>query len=276
MFDSKQSSMNLPNFFIVGANKGGTTSLHYYCSQHPEIFMAQAKEPMFFTSTGPAQAQQPDEENNTDGLYYKYFTLQEYLALFETATEPIRGESSTNYLPNPNAAMWISKFNSNSKIIAILRDPIERAVSDFEFQIKVNKSEGRTLSMAMNDALNKRIDPRHKNLVGENLTRTPARYLGLGLYGSQVALYKQYFPDNQLLIADYEEYNKETIEFVRKVYSFLGVGDFTPPDIKRLNTSGKPKPQLDEDLLGKMKEFFRDDILQLQEFVNFDVMKWLE
>lgn len=275
MFNSKQQFINLPNFFIVGANKAGTTSLHYYCSQHPEIFMAKAKEPMFFTSKAPTEEYPPDDENKEAGAYYKYFTLQEYLSLFETATEPVRGESSTNYLSNPNAAMWIRKFNPDSKIIAILRNPIERAISDFEFQIKVNKSEGRTLSQAMNDALNNRIDPRHKDLVGENLSIAPVRYLKLGLYGSQISIYKRYFADKQLFIADYDEYNNEIIEFVRKVFTFLEVDDFTPPDIKRLNISGKPKPQLDDDLLSNMTEYFREDILQLQRLVDFDVMKWL-
>jgi hypothetical protein len=273
---SKQQIMNLPNFFIVGANKAGTTSLHYYCSQHPEIFMAKVKEPMFFSSDGPVQTQHPDKGNKNTGLYYKYSTLQEYMALFESATEPVRGESTTNYLSNTNAAMWISKFNPNSKIIAILRNPIERAISDFEFQIKVNKSEKRSLSQAMRDALNNRIDPRHKDLVGDNLSIAPVRYLKLGLYGSQISIYKRYFTDKQLLIADYEEYNNEIIEFVIKVFSFLGVSEFTPPDIKRLNTSGKPKPELDADLLNDMKEFFRDDVLQLQKLVDFDVMKWLD
>lgn len=70
--------------------------------------------------------------------------------------------------------MWIRKINPDSKIIAILRDPIDRAVSDFEFQTRVNKSEKRTFSQAINDDLNGRIDPNHKELVLGNLSTPPA------------------------------------------------------------------------------------------------------
>ncbi len=265
----------LPNFFIVGANKAGTTSLYYYCSQHPEIFMAKAKEPMFFTANTPPREQENINKADKFDLYYQYFTLQEYLGLFETATEPIRGESSTIYLSHPDAAVWIRKISPDSKIVAILRNPIERAISDFEFQTKVNQTEKRTLSQAMNDSLNKRIDPSHQDLVFGNLSKSPGRYVNLGLYSSQIKRYKQYFPEKQLFIADYEEYNTDTINFVKKIYSFLEVSDFTP-NANRLNTSGKSKPEVEKDLMSKMKDFFRDDIKQLQSLVSFDVMKWLD
>lgn len=274
----------LPNFFIIGANKAGTTSLHYYCSQHPDIFMSAAKEPMFFTSKKPSHNQTAiasDQKiiNRSDASisYHGFFSLQDYLELFKSATEPLRGESSTNYLFYPDTAMWIRKINPDSKIIAILRDPIDRAVSDFEFQTRVNKSEKRTFSQAINDDLNGRIDPNHKELVLGNLSTPPGRYLYLGLYGSQISRYKEYFPDNQLFIADYEEYDKDTHKFMKKIYSFLGVDDFKP-DTSRFNVSSpkKAKPPLDSDLKSKVREFFEDDIARLQGLVNFDVTKWLD
>ena len=72
------TDLKLPNFFIIGANKAGTTSLHYYCSQHPEIFMSENKEPMFFTAKGPLPTKK-DEANTSSkqSLFYQFFTLQE-------------------------------------------------------------------------------------------------------------------------------------------------------------------------------------------------------
>lgn len=266
-----------PNFFIVGANKAGTTSLHYYCSQHPDIFMAAAKEPMFFTSRSPAQEKGLDEESNKTRKYRHYFTLQEYMELFESATEPLRGESSTNYLAHPDAAVWISKFNPNSKIIAILRNPVERAISDFKFQIKVNKWEKRSFSQAINDALDGRIKDEHTDLVKGALSFSPRRYLTLGLYGSHVEKYKKYFPEKNLLIADYDDYNKDTKGFVQRVYKFLGTDDLFSPDIRRLNTSNNEGEfPLDKELAVKIKDFFKEDIIQLQKLVDFDVIKWLQ
>jgi len=265
----------LPNFFIAGANKAGTSSLYYYCKQHPEIFMSEVKEPMFFTAKGPIP-----EKNTGDGingsLFYTYFTLQEYLGLFASATENVRGEASTSYLASPTSAMWIRKLIPDAKLIIILRNPIERAISDFEYQIKRNKTEARTLTEAMTDALNGYISESNINKVGANLQRVPKRYLNLGLYGSQLAIVKQFFPDKQILIADYEEYNGDTAGFVQKVYKFLEVSEFNPPDLSRLNTSGKTsKPQLDKEIEAKMKAFFEKDISLLRTLVDFDVMKWL-
>jgi len=223
--DRSQYEMKLPNFFIIGANKAGTSSLYHYCRQHPEIFMSKNKEPMFFTASGPLPTKD-EKVVNKPGLYYQYFTLREYIDLFVSATEPLRGEASTSYLANPNSTMWIRKIIPDAKLIVILRNPIERAISDFEFQANRNKSESRTLAQAINDALNGYISPANAKQVGDNLLNDPQRYLNLGLYGRQLSIVKRFFPDNQLFIADYGEYNKYTVEFVQKVYKFLGAGEF--------------------------------------------------
>lgn len=272
---SPQKEMKLPNFFIIGANKAGTTSLHHYCRQHPEIYMSKNKEPMFFSASGPLPEKNEQAVKKTS-LYYQYFTLREYMDLFASATEPMRGEASTSYMANPNSTMWIRKIIPDARLIAILRNPMERAISDFEFQIKRNRSEPRTLAQAMNDALNGYIEPTNTMQIGPNLLKNPQRYVTLGLYGHQLSVVKQFFPDDQLFIADYEEYNRDTTEFVQKVYKFLGVDKFNPPDIRRLNTSDKRKPQIEKDLENKMKMFFEEDIKLLQGLVNFDVMKWLQ
>ena len=238
--------------------------------------MSENKEPMFFTAKGPLPTNKgkPDERNKR--LFYQYFTLREYMGLFASATEPVRGEASTSYLSNPRSTMWIRKLVPDAKLIVILRNPIERAISDYEFQIKRNKTESRTLRDAMTDALNGYIAEGNIEKVGDNLRRAPRRYLGLGLYGSQLSVVKQFFPDEQLFIADYEEYNNDTVGFLQKVYKFLNVSKFNPPDVSRLNTSGKKsKPQLDTDIDIKMKSFFEEDIKVLQTLVDFDVVKWL-
>ena len=263
---SPQSEMKLPNFFIIGANKAGTSSLYHYCRQHPEIFMSKNKEPMFFTARGPLPTKD-EKVVNKPSLYYQYFTLREYMDLFVSATEPVRGEASTAYLAHPDSTMWIRKIIPDAKLIVILRDPIERAISDFEFQTNRNKSESRTFAQAINDALNGYVRPTNVD---------PQRYLNLGLYGHQLTVVKRFFPDNQLFVADYEEYNRDTVEFVQKVYKFLGVREFVPPDTRRENVSGHATPDISRTLENKMKQYFEEDIKLLQSLVNFDVMKWLQ
>lgn len=264
--------MNLPNFFIVGANKAGTTSLYFYCTQHPNIFMSENKEPMFFLPSAPVTI---EKEEAAVGRPYLYFTLPEYMSLFASANEPMRGEASTAYLANPTSTLWIKKIIPHAKLIAILRNPIERAISDYRYH-QNGHVDHRTLTQAMNDALK---DIPGQMADGEPIEGNPLigrRYLILGLYGYQLSVVRQYFSDNQLFVADYEELNNDSVQFMQRVYKFLGVSNFVPPDTQRQNVSEMRKSLIDKDLENKMKEFFEEDIKLLQTQVDFDVMKWLQ
>ena len=103
----------VPNFFILGAPKCGTTSLAQYLSTHPNIFMCPGKEPNFFNTDMP-----------TFSLAYD---LKDYLRLFKEAKKHhiIVGESTTNYLSSKNAVKGILSFNPNAKFIVLLRSPID-------------------------------------------------------------------------------------------------------------------------------------------------------
>lgn len=112
-----------PDFFIVGAGKSGTTSLYHYLQQHPHIWMPKFKEPHYFGEYRPPG--------------YSEITLQEYLSLFAQAPRDLRvGEASTFYLYSPSAAQQIKDFCPLAKIIIILRNPISRAYSHYWFQVR--------------------------------------------------------------------------------------------------------------------------------------------
>jgi hypothetical protein len=266
---SVQIEVKLPTFFIIGANKAGTTSLYHYCRQHPEIFMSKNKEPMFFLTSGPPLIK---KEEAAVGKPYLYFTLQEYMDLFASTNKPMRGEASTAYLAKPDATLWIKKIIPNAKLIAILRNPIERAKSDYLYHHNGNIDK-RTFGRAIDDAFRQITDKKPDNgnpLMGP-------RYLNLGLYGSQLSVVKKYFPDDQLFIEDYEELNKDSVEFMQRIYKFLGVKEYIPSDTRRLNiSSGHAALDINKALENKMKQYFEEDIGLLQSLVNFDVMKWLK
>ncbi|MGQ9662575.1 MAG: sulfotransferase domain-containing protein [Kiritimatiellia bacterium] len=110
--------MTLPNFLIVGAPKAGTTSLFDYLGQHPEVYTPPVKEPCFFSSGLPA------------------FThdLAEYEALFAgQTTQTAIGEASTTYLYDPDAARRIHDLLPEARIIIMLRNPAERAYSEWAY-----------------------------------------------------------------------------------------------------------------------------------------------
>src|SRR5882672_9220913 len=116
--------MKLPNFFIVGAPKAGTTSLYYYLSHHPEVFMSPVKEPNFFSY----------DETVKQNLYHKekgVGKFEEYRQLFASSNGHHKaiGEASVSYLFYPSVPQRIHELVPKAKIIISLRNPVERAYS---------------------------------------------------------------------------------------------------------------------------------------------------
>jgi hypothetical protein len=277
--------VKLPDFLIIGAQKAGTTSLHHYCRQHPDICMSRVKEPMFFSSTTPPKFTFKEQTTKTP---YPFFYLNEYTDLFKKAVEskPIRpsflsrlnppapaasaslllGEASTAYLANPSpSCIWIRKIIPDVKLIAILRNPIQRAVSAYKMYSK-RGVDLRSLEEVMEFGLNGR-----ETSIGQG-----QQYLTLGLYAKQLTPFLKMFPKEQFFIGDYDEYDRDNLGFLQKVFAFLQVKPFTPKDLKRLNVTETNRTSgLDKPLEEKVKAFFEADILALKNMVDFDVQKWL-
>ena len=120
----------LPNFLVIGAGKSGTTSLYYYLRQHPEIFMSPVKEPGFFALEGhPLDFRGPGDERLRETTAT---TLESYEKLFSEARgESAVGESSVLYLYDGNAHESIARHIPDVKLLAVLRNPVDRAYSAF-------------------------------------------------------------------------------------------------------------------------------------------------
>jgi hypothetical protein len=183
--------------FIVGAAKAGTTSLHTYLQQHPQIYMSPVKEPHFFYS---------------NDLYARRFDESSYLALFEGATEELlRGESSALYLCDPAVPGRISRVSPDAKIIIMLRDPVQRVFSHY----------------LMDDYHGK-----HTHSFLEVLQMSPPPgfdgpyniYVELGRYCQQVSRYLDVFGEN-VLVMFYEEFFADVRTHLRDVFRFLGVDE---------------------------------------------------
>jgi hypothetical protein len=103
--------MPKPGFFLVGAPKCGTTSLHDHLAQHPALFLPAVKEPTFFGADVP--------------LLPAVGSLDAYVALFDAGAGRLCGEASTNYLASTSAAREIHDFNPGARIIVALRNPVD-------------------------------------------------------------------------------------------------------------------------------------------------------
>lgn len=192
--------MALPTFFIIGAPKAGTTSLHHYLDRHPEIQMSAIKEPRFFALPETGGAELPG----------RVATRDEYEALFDPAVA-VRGESSTDYAAHPRregAPERIKRLVPDARFIYLVRDPVARSISHYRMAVAL-MGEKRTLDDALREAL---ADP-------------ASRYLAPSLYATQLELYLRHFPAERVLVVDQDELLTQRRAALGKVFEFLAVAD---------------------------------------------------
>ena len=179
----------LPNVFIIGAAKCGTTSLHHYLDQHPDISMSTEKEPGVFSEGRWATRRESHE-----GLF--------------DCEAPFRGESSTSYSRYPvegDAAARIHAAAPDAKLIYLVREPIERTISDYVHHVALGLEE-----RSLNEALRDFAEP-------ENYYVTTSRY------ALQAGRYLEHFPASSLLVLDQGDLLTRRAETMREVFSFIGV-----------------------------------------------------
>ncbi len=219
----------IPNFFIVGAAKSGTTFLYHYLKQHPDIFMSNPKEPFFFEA---------EFEKGLDFYRQKYF--QSYKG------ERIIGEARHRNLYLPYVPQRIKELSPEAKIIIILRNPIERAYSHW-WHWYSRKEENLSFEEALYEDL-KRIKKGilffgeegeklwKKNFdfkTGKNEYRT---YLDSGYYAEQIKRYFNLFPKENIKIIFSDDLFKEPQKILEDVFQFLEVktisfSNFSPKNI---------------------------------------------
>ena len=199
--------MNLPNLLIVGAAKSGTTSLHNYLKQHPEIFMSNHKEPHFLINKEIGENRIPKGVKK----------LNEYSSLFDGSdTFKYRGESSAMYLQFPNIAIKnIKKYlEKDLKIIIMLRNPIDRAFSGYQHVKRFNVDEELTFAQALDVC---------EDRYFKQTSLTPAtRYIHIGMYYDFVKKFMHSFSD-QIHVIIYDDFITDTQNELSKVFSFLKV-----------------------------------------------------
>jgi len=191
-----------PNFFIVGAQRSGTTSLYDYLRQMEGIYMPPIKEPCFFSPSIPSTP-------------YRRFVRDknEYLDLFRgLRTEKAIGDASPFYLWDPKSPTLIYNSVPNARIIAIVRDPVERAFSSYLMNLNAGFE-----TLPFFDAM-----LRNYNDLKRGRLRYPF-YLELGFYGEQIERYLNRFGSGRVKIILFDEFIKNTNEVVREVARFLDV-----------------------------------------------------
>lgn len=198
--------MALPNLLIVGAAKSGTTSLHHYLNQHPDVFMCNPKEPHFLINKEIGEERIPVGISNFD----------EYSSLFTPGeNKKYRGESSVMYLMYPDIVIPKIKelLGEDTKIIIMLRNPVKRAYSGYYHVKRYNTKETLTFEKAWKIS---------EERYFQNPEMTPAsRYQELGMYYHQVKSYMEELNNVHVII--YDDYKVEFAVEMQKVFDFLAI-----------------------------------------------------
>lgn len=296
--------MKLPNFIIIGVQKAGTSSIYGYLKQHPQVYMSPIKETNFWTNIA-----KDSQSNETASQKKRIMTFEQYTQLFEGVQDEIAiGEASPNYLFHYQiSADLIQKNLRDAKLIAILRDPSERAYSDYLMHIRDAKYSGKTLT--------------------EQLQTSPQTSYTLrkGLYYQPLKHYIDKFGSEQVKVYLYEDLCQAPTKFMQSMYGFLGVDPTFDPDMSHRAQQGKlPKNQAVNNILRTknpirtaaantlkiflpfevrqslrnqlleinsidkkqiplspqerklLVNYYRDDILKLQDLINRDLSNWLK
>lgn len=244
------STTHHPNFFLIGTVKGGTTSLHHYLDQHPEVYLSPIKEVNYFSKEDihPENFSR-DYRHDVDidikaylrssmehPIHIAHVTEEEdYFQLFSRANSAKAiGEMSLSYMLYPSAPEKIAAAYPHAKIMAMLRHPAERAFS----QYVMNLRQGKTLKK---DFLEEILDDDKKSPKGWGVNH---QYLFIGHYYEQLQRFYNHFPKEQIKVFLFDDYKKDAAAVVREMFDFIGVNpSFEVDTDKKLNEGGVPRHQ---------------------------------
>ncbi len=243
-----------PNFFIIGAPKCGTTALSEYLRSHAEIFVSTPKEPHFFATDMP-----------------KYRTVkntEEYLDLFKLATKNHNaiGEASVWYLYSNEAIKNIHEFNPNSKLIVMLRNPVELIYSMHSQALASLEESVKDFSKAWNLSKQRK----EGNTVPENCRdRKILYYDEIAKLGSQLEQVLKIFPPKQVHIIFFEDFSKNTRHVYRRVLDFLEVKDNGKQNFPIVNKNEKIKSSTLFSIICKMPKNLTSFYLKIKRSTGF-------
>lgn len=300
-----------PNFLIIGAAKSGTTALWHGLRQHPQIYVSPRKHTRHFAyEVENPDFRGPGPENVS--VPYAVVNDEAYHALFEGVdSETAIGEASHSYLYRPEAPERIRGYAPGMKLIAILRDPAERAFSHYRQMIR----DGRE---PINDFV---------RALEEEGARIRGRwwpdfyYVQMGLYHNHLKRYFDLFERDQIGVYFYDDFRADPSGVLQSIFRFLDVDDaFVPEAAVTYNASGIPKSRIVHSALQRVRrvrpvverlfpernyrfllrvgsdlhnrnltksrlrpevreevidEYFREDIIKLQRLVQRDLAAWL-
>lgn len=247
------------HFFITGAQRSGTTYLYQVLDEHPEIEMAKPvrPEPKFFL--------RPDISGSSHADYASlYFD--------PTSMARLRGEKSTSYIESEQAAQRIAEWFPQAKLIFLLRNPITRALSNYQFSRKSGLETAPLAEAIYHEA------ERRDRYDRSRISTSPFAYLQRGRYMDYIDVYRRYFVREQMIFLIYEAFVSQP-EAVQDLYRALGVdAGFTPPSLTAHVNSGDydAGQSLSPELEAYMRDYFAAPNARLENYLGQPLTVWAD
>jgi hypothetical protein len=251
MFRTKRRNIHRLDFILAGAQKSGTTALHYFLSKHPDISMGDQQEIHFF---------------DNDAMFVPtvdYDQLHKHYPLLASST--IAGDCTPSYIYHEPAAERIWNYNPKIKLLMILRNPVDRAFAHWNMQ----RFRGRE-PLDFFDA------------VREEQTRIagapPAEarrfaYVDRGFYARQLARFLKFFPREQLKIVKFEDFTGRQVEMLASIFSFLGRKP--PRSVRNKDRNVVPYERaMNWEERVFLYNLFAEDIANIEQMLGWDCSDW--
>lgn len=244
------------HFFIAGAQRSGTTYLHTILSEHPEIELNQPwwPEPKFFLSE--------DAPSRIEEYLKKYYFRND---------AALHGEKSVCYMEHTEVVERIACAFPDARIIFILRDPVDRAISNYWYSVG-NKLEDANIEQALTDESFADRPYDKAKIIG----CPPYHYLRRGRYVSYLEKYLQHFDCDQIKILVSEDFFNNQKQ-ISDLFEFLGINpNFSPPSMAKKVNSYLP---IDERTTGTSVEkflanYYAESVAELSERFGVDTRRW--
>jgi len=305
-----------PDFYVIGAPKAGTTSLHHYLSQHPELSLpVTRKEPGYLHflsgepsfSTGPTQCREYAADAYRRKHRISTTSPEEYEAVWSDDSDLLRGEVTPSYLQDPEVSAVLARLRPDAKLIVILREPLERAYSDFLMNRRLGTEPIEDFSEAV--------------AAEESCPRYfwgARSYLYASAYATHLTRWLRMFDPAQFSFNLFEDLAGQSETLLDRLFDFLGVSQFRIEpgrarnpnlDLKssplvRLYTSQSPlkeplrrvipsglrdrvwkriqerapeiiAPPLDPEVKIRLRERFRPGVLELETILGRKLDAWI-
>ena len=261
VFGIKGRKIERLDFIVVGAQKSGTTALHYFLRKHPQIALPERQELHFFD----------DDEIFSRPVDYDLLHRQfrpvagSTLLRFATARQAIAGEVTPSYLYWKPAMERIWNYNRQIKLVILLRNPIDRAFAHWNMQRFKDREP-----LGFLDALKE--EPRR---IAQPLTIESRRfaYVDRGFYSGQLERVFKFFPREQVHLVKFEDFRDRKQETLDGVFEFLGV-----KPLRRIRDKDRNIVPYERTITAEEREYlsevFSAEITKLEQMLGWDCSDW--